>query len=783
MDGQNPTHRFPGLALTPSAALALLAGVVLVQALPVLPPMVLSIGLLVASVCGLLRWPRQYAWLLVLVGAAWACCRADLALHARLAPVLEGQDLLVTGRVVDLPDRRADALRFDLRIDTAASEGQPVPLSGRIRLSWHGSPPEVTPGAYWQLVVRLRPPRGLRNPGGFDFERYALQAGIVATGYVRESADNRFLAAPGRFAIDAWRDHIARHIDRSLGGEPHSRWLRALAVGDQRALTDADWTVLRATGTSHLMAISGFHVGLLAGFGVLLARAVWWCFPALLQRAPARHWEAPAAVAFAALYTALAGFGLPTLRTLIMIAVIAGARWVRRSSSSAQTLAVAATVILVIDPVAVLSAGFWLSFLGVAWLMFCLGERRQPWWREIVLAQAVTSLGLLPLGVWFFGQSSLIGPLANLVAVPWISFVVVPLTLAGVAMAQVAPVAGDAVLRVAALAMDLQCALLQGMATLPAAQWHFAEPSVLALLLAMAGAAWLLLPRGWPMKWVGLLLLLPLLWPRSDRPGPGEVDVEVLDVGQGLAVLVTTSNYAMVYDAGARYPSGFEMGGAAVVPAAHARGVHSLDLLVVSHADNDHAGGAPAVAAGLAPRRIEGGQVLADLPGAVHCEAGREWTWNTVQFRTLHGGSGDPLLSDNDRSCVILIQAAGGRVLLTGDITRPVEQRLVPVLRDDPVSPLALVVPHHGSKTSSSPAFLDAAQPVLGIVSAGYHNRFGHPHPDVVSRFVSRGAALLNTAESGCIRLRIGADGLHVREQCRLDRPRYWSPIQANFHR
>ena len=751
-------------------ALAFTFGILCVQGLPVLPPFLLDIALLAAGMAGLIWLPRYCVTAWCVVGFAWAACCADGAMRARLPRELEGHDLVVSGRIAGLPQQAEGTARFFLDVASAEENGVSVAWHGRVRVSWYEPAPELLPCETWSLTLRLKRPRGLINPGGFDAERHALEQGIVATGYVRDDEDNsRIAAAP--WCIDGVRWQLSQAIAKRLGDTTPVRLLRALAVGDQGDLGDADWQVLRATGVGHLIAISGLHVGLLAVLGALLMRGMWKLFPRITLRVPGQLLEAPVALAFATAYAALAGFGLPTTRTLLMIGVLVLARWWRRALSTSQGLALSATAILLVDPLGVLSAGFWLSFVGVAFLMLCLGGTRIAWWRELVKSQGAMSLGLLPLSAWFFGQSSLVGPLANLIAVPFVSFVIVPLILFGSALLWFLPGSAGPVLQLALWCMQAQWWMLQQLAALPGSQWYLPEPSTWSFVLALVGAFWLLLPRGVPLRWVGALLFLPLLWPRQDLPAEGEFDVVMIDVGQGLAVLVRTREHVLVYDAGARYPSGFDLGEVAVVPTAHALGIGKIDRLIVSHGDNDHAGGAAAVAAALHPERVESGQ-----PDRLHlpadfCVAGENWDWNAVHFRML--GPLDPAAAKgNDLSCVLLIEARGARFLLTGDIGSDAEPGIAAALPAGP--PLVLAVAHHGSRHSTHEEFLAATRPVLGLVSAGYRSRFGHPHADTVQRFREHGIELVNTAEAGCLRLRLGAAGVHWQERCRMARHAYW---------
>jgi competence protein ComEC len=737
-----------GTAVT--TALAVLLGVLTVQSLAHLPPW----GWIAVPAAllgwGARRWPplRWVAW--CLLAAAWASWRGSLALDARLPRVLEGADMLVEGTLSDLPRRDSDGLRLSVRIEHASVGGRPIDWRGQAKLAWYGdAPARLPPCGRWRLLLKLKRPRGLINPGGFDSERSALERGIDATGYVREGPLNQPL--PGRgWCIDGLRDRIAQAIDARVSDSHDAGLLKAFAVGDTRGLDQDDWEVARANGIPHLISISGFHVGVAAMFGVGLAWMCYLAFPRLALRLPRPPAQAVAAALVALGYGALAGMGLPTVRTLLMIVVLALARCQRRATGAAQSLALALLAILLADPLAVLSPGFWLSFVGVCFLMLCLSARGHGWLgfvRELTAGQLLMTCSLLPLTVWFFGQASLIGGLSNLLAVPVVSFLIVPLALFGMLCLLLAPVLANPAWWLAAKVAHAQWWLLERMAQWPGAHWYLPEPRLGALLLATVGALWLFTPRGLPLRVLGLALFLPLLWPVQTPLPEGAARAYVLDVGQGLAVLLRTREHALLYDAGARYRSGFDLGEAVVLPTIHALGVAQLDMLMISHADNDHAGGAAAVVKAYpAARRYAGEPDRMNVPMQA-CHAGQSWRWDGVQFSVLHPADG--MGQGNDRSCVLLVQTASGRLLLTGDITAQVEPLVARALPAGP--PLVMVSPHHGSRSSSSPSLLAAAQPQLALISAGWHSRFGHPHAQVLARYRDVGAAWLNTADSGAI--------------------------------
>jgi len=764
--------RVPFSLVTVAAAAAL--GCVVVQGWASLPHATSSACVLLVAIVAL--WCVPQAWLrlvaVVAIFAAWAALRAALAMDARWPAARDGEDVVVVGRIVELPRRAGADVAF--LFDPDPVRGDRTLPRGRLRLTWYRAASAPQSCDRWRLTVRLRRPRGPVNPGGADAERGALQRAIVATGYVREAKANAKLSSGT--CIDGWRNALATSLDARLG-EHDARVLKALAVGDTRGLTPTDWDVARATGVSHLIAISGFHVGVAAGGGVLLARLFYACLPWFALRVPRPLAQAALGLAVSTAYGMLAGMGLPTVRTLLMIAVVMLAGLGRRKAGGASLLAVALLVVLTADPLAVLSPGFWLSFAGVGFLMFCVAPRSAGWrgWLgELFRAQAAMSVALLPMSLWWFGSASLVGFLANLLAAPLVSFAIVPLTLLGCVGFAVAPIA-DVLLRPAAWLMDWQWRLLEAMADWPAARLTVAESSLAITVLATFGAAWLFAPRGVPLRGYGALLFLPLALPSRDLPAPGAFRVWVLDVGQGLAVLVRTRAHTLVYDAGPAYAGGRDAGIGIVLPAITALGIGPVDHLVVSHGDADHAGGAASVIQRYPQAQRSSGEPKRLSFESAACQAGDAWSWDGVVFRFVevprasHGKT-----PGNDRSCVLAVEGAAGRLLLTGDIGRAAEQRMS---RDSLASrlPTVTTIAHHGSRHASTASWLAAVRPTLAIASAGWRNRFGHPHPHVVDRHAEIGSPVYVTARSGAVRIDFPADAApQVTREWRRPVRRYW---------
>lgn len=739
---------------------------------------------------------RQWRILLLMLagvalGAAWSGWRAGERLADALPASLEGRDIDLTGVVSGLPDVFESGRRFTFEVERATLSGEPVAVPRRIGLGWYGGPravPDLLPGERWALTVRLKRPHGLANPGGFDAEAWWLTEGIRATGYVRPAGGQRSEAfvVSLRDAVGRARAAIRERIVAALPDAQHAGVLVALVVGDQRAISAAEWDVFNRTGIGHLVAISGLHItmisALVAGILHYLWRHSFFTAAGLPLYLPARKVAAAGGLAAALVYVALAGFGIPAQRTLLMLAVVTAAVWRDRFVAAPQVLALALLAVLVFDPWAVLWPGFWLSFFAIACLLLASHGREQAAedLRQSLAAGArsqwVVTIGLLPLTLLLFGQTSLVSPLANALAIPLVSFVVTPLALLGSVLP--APASGW-LLQAGHAGIALLAEALQRLSALPLAVWQTPAPGLLASALALAGSAWMLAPRGWPFRWAGALAWLPLLAASPAAPREG-VWLTAFDIGQGNALLVETKNFRLLYDTGPAYSAESDGGSRVILPYLRARGIARLDALVISHSDTDHAGGAHSLLDALpvgwvASSLRDDHPLLRTALGDRHvgCVAGQRWRRDEVDFEFLHPLAGDdPAAKPNARSCVLKISVGQRAVLLGGDIEAPQERALV-ARAADRLRADVLLAPHHGSGTSSTPAFLDAVRPGMALFQVGYRNRYRHPKAEVVARYDARGIRVLRSDQAGAVSLAIDAAGITVRRAC--ETPRYWS--------
>ncbi len=721
------------------------------------------------------------------LGFSWAALCAQQRLADALPPEWEGRDLAVVGVVAGLPQITGRGVRFEYDVERVLTPGAQLPR--RIVLSWWGSPardgrpatfPALEPGERWQLTVRLKRPRGTANPHGFDYEAWLFERGLRATGYVRPKAPRERLATmvhQPRYWVERTRSAIRTRIHAALPDTPYAGIIAALAIGDQRAIPPGQWQTFTRTGVNHLMSISGLHVTMVSGLVFALLYGLWRRVPRLVLALPALKAAAAGALGAAFLYALLAGYAVPAQRTVYMLAVVAAALWLGVFGSASVVLCTALLVVVLIDPWAVLAPGFWLSFGAVAVIMYVSVGRigRFHWLAGWARVQIAVTLALIPPLLAMFQQVSIVSPLANAVAIPVVSLVVAPLALIGIA------VPFDFVLWCAHAVMDGCMAILEWMGSLSDAVWEQRAPPAWAVVVAVLAVAWLLAPRGLPARWLGLVGLLPLFVVAPAALRAGDVEVVVLDVGQGVSTLVRTANHALLYDTGPPFGPGADSGSRIIVPYLRAAGVRRLDGLVVSHDDDDHWGGAASVldalpVAWLLTSLPDLDPLVVQAQPALRCVAGHGWEWDGVRFEILHplrGSYDDGTIRDNDRSCVLAITTPGGRVLLPADIERRSEEALLK-REGGKLAADVLLAPHQGSRTSSTPDFVRAVDPQLVVFPVGYRNRFGHPHREVVERYRDAGARIYRTDRDGAVMVSIRAEGTISVTPYRSRYKRYW---------
>ena len=763
--------------------IAFLAGIVAGLHFTGLPPLtwlILSFPLLLI----LLRFPRLRVLALFALGTLWLLFRASLLLSGTLATELEGKDAIIEGSIVSIPVVKEKSTQFMFAIDTMRVAGEDISGPRKLRLSWYGKQTEILKsGQRWRMTVRLKRPYGLMNPGGFDYEAWLLQNGVNATGYVRNISDAVLIEESIWGSFYRLRQGLATKLGELTKDYSQQGILLALALGERNRISHDQWQRLLDTGTNHLVAISGLHIGLVAAWLYFLTRWLW-------LRALNRFFSWPASTVAAVIsligaffYAALAGFALPTQRALIMLVVAMLALVSRRPLALSSIWALSLFAVLIYDPLAPLSAGFWLSFAAVGIIIFTFNNRlaiKSIWWK-VGRIHLLIALGLVPLLVIHFQHIPLFSPLANFIAVPLVSLITVPLTLLSLLFISWLPVVSDYLLFAAnasVVVLDRFLFYIHSYSELSIS----ASLNSFVIASMVLGTVYLLMPRGWPARWLGVIGFLPLFFTDHLRPSNGHIWLSVLDVGQGLAVVVQTHNHVLLYDAGAKYSQRFDMGSAVIIPFLQSRGVNYLNTMVISHADNDHSGGAEAVQELLQVDRI-----LTSLPNELRgidvdrCQVGQTWHWDGVDFEMLHPDDSFRVKQKrkvrNNFSCVLRISNGVETILLTGDIEYRAEQYLLSREKGRLAADI-LLAPHHGSATSSSKNFVNEINAQYVVFPVGYRNTWGFPKDIVLKRYEETGAIVFRSDQSGALQFILDGDGdIGLPSQYRLDNKRFWHAV------
>jgi competence protein ComEC len=731
----------------PLFALAFFLGDLLLQTFSHLPSKGIIVSLLIASCIIWMILSKHTRWcylpIAFVLGFAFSAWYAQSLLAWSLPKELEGRPILITGYIHSLPTTDLFGTRFVFALENKTL----------VRLSWRKVNQPLRVGEKRRLLVKLKRIHGLQSPGAFDFEAWALQGGIRATGYVLPSRDNVLLSHDVyRYPINQLRQALQDKIKEQLPDSSTSPWLMALTLGERNGIAPQDWQVLRNTGTNHLMAIAGLHIGMMAGLAQMFVSRLWRLFPSLLLRFPAKQAGACAALFIAVLYSALAGFSLPTQRACIMLTIFILALLSRRKIHAWHSWSLALLLVLVLNPLSVLTESFWLSFATIALIIYGMGGRLAPrglWWKW-GRVQWVVGIGLTPITLALFQQSSLVSFLANSIAIPWLGFFILPFCFLSALFVFIVPSISAFLLWIANKSLSLLWLILTWFSDWSFSSWHHALPNLMVTIIAVIGFILLLLPAGFSIRALGVIYLLPLFFYQTPRPERGDFWMTLLDVGQGLSVIVQTKQHTLLYDAGPRLSANMDSGESIVLPYLRTMNIKKIDILVISHGDNDHIGGANAIIKNKPVHAI-----FTSTPEklssqiARYCLAGMHWQWDGVDFSFLYPPRKD-LDKGNDSSCVLRIDNGEHAILLSGDIEKYAEN----VLTDGRLSLLSasiLVAPHHGSKTSGQASFIQAVHPQFVLYSTGYRNRYHFPHPTVVSAYNEIGAKQLNTSDTGTL--------------------------------
>jgi competence protein ComEC len=712
--------------------------------------------------------------LLFCLGFCWALLRIGSDVSHSLSPELESRVVQLTGIVSSLPviHKRHVQFLFDVN-EITDHKNQHYALPGTIRLNWYKTAAIPEPGELWQLSAKLKRPYSFMNPGGFDYETWMLRQGIKATGYVKKSEFNQMLKVSDGYFMQRLRYTLSQKIKKTLD-KPLLGLVLALSLGDRSQLDSNQWRALTHTGTNHLIAISGLHLGLIAGLIYFLTRTLWRRFYFATQLIPAPIIASVVAFAGAFFYAALAGFSLPTQRALIMIGVFLLGLLSSRRLLVSNVICIAVILILLLAPFSILAADFWLSFTAVILILYITRYRisNQSHLSRWIRLQCLLSLALCPFLILWFNQIPLYSILANLIAIPIIGFIVVPLILLAMVLLLPFPRSAEFIYGIVDKISGLHWTYLDFLSQQHNAIIPVANANKGSLIMAIIGIVILLMPKGLPGRWLGLFFLLPLLFPISTKLESGEFKFNLLDVGQGLSAVIQTRHNTLVYDAGARFSERFNIGDAVIKPYLRNKGITRLSMLMISHGDNDHIGGANTV---IEQFKID--RILSSVPErlntstAEQCRAGQQWIWDGVKFEVLHPSLKDGF-TGNNASCVLKVSSPQGTVLLTGDIEQQAEKSLLENAREQ-IKADILLVPHHGSRTSSSNEFIAAVAPKIALIPTGYRNRFGFPKQDIMQRYEAHGVETLVSYLTGEISMNFSTAGLII-EKFRSKNRRFW---------
>jgi len=754
------------------SAVAFLIGILICQNLTHLPIINWTL-LILPSLYLIWKFPLLKLPLWILLGFLWFLLHAQLTLSNTFPTELESKNITVIGQITNLPRQTDYGWNFNFSVKSIGYQNKKWQFKGKIQLNWYGQAPyTLYPQQQWQLTVLLKKPRGLVNFEGFDYTKWLFEHKVKATGYVR-AKDKQVLLKQAGISIDGIRYRLMKDLEQVL--QEHQRGIiTALAIGEKRYISQAQRTVFQRTGTAHLFVISGLHVSLFILFTFFILKKLW-RYTHTKVNLQKHQFIAIISILATLIYTLLAGFSLPTQRAFIMVAVALLMPLLSRQIVYSHSLFLALFIVLIGNPLSVMDIGFWLSFWAVFIILYSVSNQSNLG-RLISLLkiQLIITLGLAPMVLSAFGYLSLISILANIIAIPYIGFITIPLVLIGTVLLLVSPFLASLFLQTAAYLLDILWLYLEELSTIDWAVWHSTIPSVGATVLAMLGVIIILLPRGFPAKWLGSICFLPLLFPFISSPNKGELWFTLLDVGQGLSAVIQTQHHTLVYDTGvkSRY-SDFNMGEAVILPFLYNQGISRIDTLLLSHDDNDHTGGALSILENLSVNSILSSSPERFIDSRVDwCVAGQSWCWDSVTFKVLHPHSHYMNLSDNNNSCVLQVSVGNKAILLTGDIEKQAEYSLI-YRYGNTLKSNILVVPHHGSGTSSTNLFIDKVQPDIALFAVGYKNPYHHPKPSILERYKQRGIQVLDSVNAGAITIRLSPKEMSEPVLAR-DKKRIW---------
>lgn len=761
-------------------ALAFLSGIMILQDFSFLPSIHVVLTLIVLAILFLflchsgwffLKWPA-----LCMLGFAWCFIYINFQSTWHLPDSLEGKTLTVTGWVASIPESDEKRSTFLFAIDHVQSAQGIENPHGLIHLSWQDPKQKLQAGDQWQFSVRLKKIHGLMNPGGFDYEAWSLQEGIRASGYIYHD-DVKLLSSHWyHYPLLRIRQSLYTKLLTVLPKSDTSVWIPALVLGIRCDISSENWQVLRKTGTNHLMAIAGLHIGFMCSLIYTLFNWLWRQYPTLTLKIPAQHAAGFAAIVMAIIYSTLAGFSLPTQRACLMLILFFLVSLMRRSISAWYIWSATLFIILLINPLSILTDSFWLSFASVALIIYSMSGRLAPsglWWKFGRL-QWVLTLGLIPLSVWFFQECSFVSFIANSIAIPWVGLLIVPITLLGCFILLFSIKMGGMILTLADALLGLLWKILVYLSHLSWVSWYHTVPHLFLLILACISITILLLPTGFPGRWLSILGFIPFFLYQPLKPALGEAWVTLLDVGQGLSAVIQTQKHILIFDTGSHLSNNFDMGEQVVLPFLHTLDVRDIDMMVISHGDNDHSGGAKAIMANLPVLTLKTSRpALFSKPFVSTCLQHDTWQWDGVDFSFLYPTM-EQLGLNNNSSCVLKVSAKNHQLLLPGDIEKKAEKYLVSEISDK-LNADILVAPHHGSKTSGVGEFINAVHPKMVLFPVGYRNQYHFPNQTVVDQYKKLGVERYDSVSGGAIQIKLTDDSELMPMLYRKLHPHYWN--------